>query len=271
MVGTDGSERRWELATTALVLTVVVFNEVWLPGRAVASSVAILLLFVPRIERQALPWLIIATALAFAYVGKWETTDNHEVLIIAVCGLAALVAGQSERAVLFATGARSLVASVFGLAVLAKLVSPDFRSGTFGEVWPAIDLELVDMAERVGAIDANARFVNAEALDSLQTQDAATFVPVEPWFANGFTLWTLVIEVAVLVGFAVRRSHRVAIVGDVALLAFLLTTYAIVPVLAFAAILATLGLAQARHAPVAALYVGALAVVPLQEGIARFV
>ena len=130
---------------------------------------------------------------------------------------------------------------------------------------------LADLAVRVGALDPGDRTVNGEASDLLVTQERAPFVPVAGWFAALFTWWTVIVELVIAVCFALPRRSRLAIVGDLALLLFLATTYTVVPVLGFAAILGTLGLAQSRHHWISALYVLGLVGLPLQEAVARLI
>ena len=271
VVGQPAAPRRWDIVVLGLAITVLAFDSVWWPGRALASSVCILILLAPRVADWSTTWAVIGGALTVAYVGDWASTDNHHLLIITAVLLAALTARESERAELFGRGARYLIATAFTLAIVAKFSSADFRSGEFGELWPATDGRLADLAVRVGALDPGDRTVNGEASDLLVTQERAPFVPVAGWFAALFTWWTVIVELVIAVCFALPRRSRLAIVGDLALLLFLATTYTVVPVLGFAAILGTLGLAQSRHHWISALYVLGLVGLPLQEAVARLI
>jgi hypothetical protein len=271
VVGRPASERRWDICVVALAITVLAFDSVWWPGRALAGSMAILVLLAPGVSRLVSPWAAVGLALTIAYIGRWAETDNHHLLIIAAVLLVALVARQPDRAELLARGARSLVAMAFGLALVAKFSSADFLNGEFGELWPATDRRLADLAERVGALEPGDLSANERSTELLVSQDRAPYVPVAGWFATIFTWWTVVIELVVTLGFAVGRRRKLAVVGDLALLTFLATTYSVVPVLGFAAILGTLGLAQSRHRPISAFYVLGLVAIPLQDAVAKVI
>ena len=82
VAGRPASSRRWDISVLALALTVLAFDNVWWPGRALASSVCMLILLAPSLSRLASPWVVSACALTAAYIGDWSDTDNHHLMII---------------------------------------------------------------------------------------------------------------------------------------------------------------------------------------------
>lgn len=132
------------------------------------------------------------------------------------------------------------------------------------------DSRFSEIATLVGGISSEDLEANREALTTLDQPDGP-LLPVElrsserlDLAASALTWWTLAIEGAVAVTFLVPW-RRLARYRDVALIAFVLTTYAVAPVVGFGWVLVCLGLAQRersrRFLPLA--YVGAFLAVQI--------
>ncbi len=262
---------RWTTASAALLLVIIGFSDAWWPLRSVAVALSLLGLLVPETRDRSWLWFGITAALGGAYLFEWWATDNHHLVILLACMLAGLAVGTADTESNFAMGARLLVAATFGAAIIAKLLSGDFTSGVFGELFFVFDHRLGDLAVRAGALDAADRVANDAALRDLEVNNVINLQSVDGWFAAGFTIWTIAIELLIVVGFLIPRSRRFALVGDVALLVFIATTYTVVPVVGFAGVLSTLGLAQAETTWTKRLFLIALVAIPLQSAASRLI
>ncbi len=262
------SDDVWLVASGSLLVVVLAFNDQWWPTQAIASMLALLGLLVPSTRNQSSLWFSMSAVLAAGFVLEWWTTDNHHLLIIATLLLFGICARSRDKVDRLSSGAAALVAVAFAAALIAKAMSPDFRSGVFASYVPTLDPRLGDLAVRVGATSRETLVTNQSALDSLATTETVGLTPVSDWFAIVMLVWTVGLELLVAVGFAVRH-RRLRQVGNIALLTFIVTTYSVVPVVGFAGVLSVLGFAQAESRLLKALYVAAFVSIPLQDAIAR--
>jgi hypothetical protein len=204
---------------------------------------------VPSTRGSARLWLALAATLgAAAWADRWRV-DNHQFLIAYWCLTLGLAASSADPARVRRNGARLLVGAVFLLATAWKLVSPDFVDGSFMRYTLLTDTRFGEVAELVGGVGERDLEANREALGALDEPDGA-LDPVRlrstgrlDAAAQVLTWWTLAIEGAVAVVFLVPwrllARHR-----DLALIAFVVTTYAVAPVIGFGWVLVCLGLAQ---------------------------
>ena len=260
---------RRHLSVASMLIVVALFNDVWWPIQAIATAGAVAGLLFPNIADRREPWFALTGLLAAAFVLEWWATDNHHWLIILTCLLFGIAVGDSDRETILADGARWLIAATFGAAVLAKLVSPDYLSGDFGQFTFLFDSRLEDLATRSGALSESAAAANRVAIEGLQNADTATVTPVAGWLAGPFTAWALLIEVVIVAGYASPARWRLARLGDAGLLAFIASTYSVVPVTGFAGALCVLGFAQAKSRLVSWLFLAAFIAIPVQQGFSR--
>ena len=238
-----------DAATQALLITVLLYPGGWWPALVIASAIAAFMLLRGDAQRWLPAWWSMLLLLIVGFVRSWWLTDNHHLVVIAAVLLWVCTNAGDEREER-AAGARLLIGVVFAAAVAAKVATGDFLGGTFGRVWPAYEYRLADIAIRLGAVGADQVAENLEIIDSLSTapepqETLDRFQSAPAWFALMFTVWTLAIEFAVAVGYLLGHRNRMLHLGHTALLIFCVTTYTIVPVQGFAAILLCLALASA--------------------------
>lgn len=214
------------------------------------SILSLAALILPPLRTRPLLWLIIACFLLAGVTIGWTHEDNHKYLIAywtLALACAASVPDSSRGLVL---AARWLIGLTFGFAVMAKLMSPDFLSGDFFHYSLLFDQRFSDKLVVFGALDnASRRFndVARQALMSptsqLQSVYFASNIVIRN-LASAMTVWTLLIEVLAAVAFLAPGRWRALRMRDSLLLLFIVSAYAIAPVLGFATVLATMGFVQ---------------------------
>jgi len=208
-------------------------------------------LLLPGLRRSSWFWLGLGAFLAAGYFREWYAIDNHKYLYVYWCLALALALRTGEPRGPLAVSARWLVAACFLFATLWKILSPDFLDGTFFHYALLTDLRLQWAGELFGGLSAEVSAANRRELETLVGYSAQVS-PVElrssPAVATaaGVMAWaTLAVEGLVALVFAAPERWRLARLRAPLLLAFVLSTYALAPVIGFGWILLILGLAQA--------------------------
>lgn len=244
---------RQTLMQQASLLTLAVIllygSSRWFVQVPVAILALAAIVFAP-LRTHAVLWLIIACFLLAGVSAGWTHEDNHKYLIAywtLALACAASVRDDSRGLVL---AARWLVGLTFGFAVVAKLMSPDFLSGDFFHYSLLYDTRFSDKLIAFRALDHETRHFNDVARQALvsptshlQSVQFATNTTIRN-LAMALTVWTLLIEVLVAVAFLMPVRWRLARVRDWLLLLFIVSAYAVAPVLGFATVLATMGFVQ---------------------------
>lgn len=195
-------------------------------------------------------WSALLAITAFGNAAQWYRIDNHKFLMTYWTAACALAAASTQPAEVLRHNARWLVMIGFGLACLWKLATPEFRSGDFLEFTLLTD-------ERVEGVAATlCKLPRADLADNRALLALASIAPQADLRAQlnagtfsalagkMMTTWTFAIEGAVAVAFLWRESRTAVHVRNALLLAFIVTTYPLLPVAGFAGILAILGLAS---------------------------
>lgn len=219
---------------------------------AVAAVATVVLLAQPRLLHHPGPWLAGALALAVWQVPRWYEFDNHVWLTTYWILAVGISLTTSRRDRTLAVNGRLLIGSTFALAAAWKLGSPEFRSGEFFHHALLLDDRFSFVTEHLGGLrpaesEANRHAARALAANPDQWVPLHTTGAVRATAAV-FTVWGALIEVAVAVLWLwPLRSRRWA--RHVALLAFMGTTYAVVPIGGFGCLLVAMALTQAGDAP----------------------
>jgi hypothetical protein len=223
----------------------------------VAVPVAILslaALVLPSLRTRSMLWLVISCFLLAGVSAGWTHEDNHKYLIAywaVALACAAAVPGGSRGLV---PAARWLICLTFAFAIVAKLRSPDFLSGDFFHYSLLFDSRFSSKLAAVGALDGASRQFNEVARQALLSPtsdlEAVKFTssPTIRALATALTVWTLAIEVLIAGAFLLPARWRIARVRDVLLLLFIVSAYAVAPVLGFATVLAAMGFVQCDRA-----------------------
>jgi hypothetical protein len=227
-------------------------------------------LAVPRALRWPPLWIALAACTAWRVASAWPLGDNHAYLLAYWCLAAALAltsALDPDRALL-ARNARLLIGLAFALAVLWKVLAPDYLDGRFFRVILLVDPRFEGFATLAGGMDAETLALRRDYL--LQHVDvpggAEGEAPPEPprfrALARAATHATLAIEAAVALAFLLPAAGALR---DLLLLSFCAVTYAAAPVEAFGMLILAMGLAQSdpRRLPLLLAYLATFALLVL--------
>lgn len=204
-----------------------------------------------RLCWNAAMWMV-AAALAAAFVLDDPTrVDNHAYLRVYWFVALALSATRGDPGRALAGSARGLIAGVFVMALLWKvLLSPDFLSGDYFRFTLMTDTRFSDFASLTAGLSPADQMANRGLLRSALGSDEFSgplgFIepPALARVAHAMTAWTLLIEAFIALSFLAPLRLRLSRLRDVALIAFGITTYAVATVEGFGWLLCCIGLAQ---------------------------
>ena len=260
----------------ALTLVTVALHTPGSPG-AFVVALAVVALLRPTLLTSAPYWGAIAGLRLVGHLpAEWHVIDNHQYLLTYLTIALALALRGPDPLRTLRVSARWLLVGAFTFATLWKLLSPDFLDGTFFAWTLQVDERFGQVTERLGETRVGPALEAGVALEtvtdplvrepSVVLPQGGDVLPVGRWAA----WWTLAIEAAVALAFAVPRRRWSRAVSTAVLLAFVATTYAIAPVIGFAWTLAVLGLAESpvERGGERAAYVVAFAFAPLLPSVA---
>jgi hypothetical protein len=183
--------------------------------------------------------------------------DNNKFLFVYWSLACALAAGadREEAAKLLAWNARLLVGLAFLFATLWKLRAGGYWDGSFLYLRMLTDDRFQNLAGFLGGISVREFYENRGLIEALKHFPAeglgvtlAHFPRLEIW-ARLISCWTLAIEALIAAAFLAPGEGRpFRRLRDLFLLAFIATTYGIVPVKGFAFVLNIMGFAQCERA-----------------------
>lgn len=217
-------------------------------------AVGVVALFIgftrPQLARSPWFWLVLGLVLALRTVPGWIGVENHIFLINYWCLAVGLALWSGRPLIGLADTGRLLVGLVFALAVLWKLVVPDYVTSGFFEFILLADQRFFGFTHLIGAVSEAETTANLDQLALLAEggTDAVTLVSsgrTAGW-AWIMTWWTIVVETAIAVTFLAPPTSRLGRWRHLTLLGFALSLYTLVPILGFATTLLTMGLASTR-------------------------
>ena len=205
-------------------------------------AVALVVFGSDRIARNGWFWIGVGMTAGLWNLYDWATIDNHIVLSgywYLAMGIA-LLSDDPERRM--AATARLLVGMVFVTAVIRKALNPEFVRGDFFVFTLLVDPRFEQAATIVGGVadTASNRAALGNLPDAIVLTSAAGIRPVALALTWGAFLLESAVGVFNLLPAAISRR-----VGQIALVAFIVVTYMIVPVVAFGAGLIVMGAASA--------------------------
>lgn len=275
--------RRWGHAVAAmdplvlllrctLVLVLVNANDDR-PLMVAVIVVCVVALPRPGLLRSPWLWAALSVAIGLRQLATWHHVDDHIIATTYWCGALALGLTATDPRRTLAASARLLVGTLFAFAAGWKLLSGEFIDGTFFRFELLLDDRFAHVARIVGGTTDARREANLAAVEALAATPSAGGVvalqegPRNVAVAQTFTAWGVLIETAVAVAFLVPLRRRWVALRTATLVAFAVTTYLIVPVGGFGALLLVLGSAQAESDRGRLAYVGGAAVLLLWAGI----
>jgi len=234
----------------SLVATCVLLSQ----DRGIGYSAIVLgiagLVYSPA-RRSGAFWLLMAALLAWSNVENWWIVDNHKYLInywVLAVGLSFWTASPAKT---IASNARMLIGLAMLLAVVQKLISGDYLDGTFFHFLLVQGHPRIRWLPEWLGMSSEAIEQNYAAMEEMfRRYDSATTVlqlrdtPGIYWGAQAITWWTQGIEILVAATFLAPARFALSKWRDVALLAFLFTTYAVAQVVLFGWVLTAMGMSQ---------------------------
>lgn len=206
----------------------------------------------PMMLRDWRLWIGIALVQGAIQVWWWEGIDDH--VIVGTYWALAIGLGlkTGDPARVTRSSARWMIGLIFLLAAGWKLLTPEFRDGDFFSLYLLADPRFSVTADLLGGVDAtdfewNRRHISN--LYSLDTEVIQTQLQVGASLrrlAWGMTWWGIVIESALAVAWLVPLPKRTRAIRHVLLLVFCVSTYGLVAITGFAAVLLVMGLANAE-------------------------
>lgn len=249
LAGLAAEDRIGLVTVMTMVLVLVSSGGAWyLRIPVVILGAAALVL--PPLRRSPELWLALALVLLAGYARDWFLTDNHKFLMAYWCLALALALRARDPAGALAVSSRWLLALCFVFATLWKLFSADFLDGTFFHYAFLTDTRLRGAAELLAGLPRGAGAENHRALESL-TAFSATVGDLELRSARSvavaarvLAIATVLVEGLVAVSFLAPNRSRLARLRPLLLVAFVVGTYALAPVVAFGWTLLILAIAQ---------------------------
>lgn len=252
--------------TTLLLLLHGIDHWRWtmLPEKLLAAA----MMFYPRLVRDRWAWLGMSLCLVVNNLWHWSSLVNHEYLYtywVLVCTIA--VGSRTPKHVL-RWNARWLIGLCFLFATLWKFLGGEYLDGSFLHLTFLLDQRLAMGAALFGGLDLATLAENRQIFETLQ---ATVVLEPQPLTTTSrmaiasviLSYWTILIEGLVATSFLLKTTHWLHQKRDWLLLGFVLTTYTVIPVLGFAALLMVMGLIQAKNTLVARIYLGLLIFMPL--------
>lgn len=253
--------------TTILLLLHGLDHWTWtmLPEKLLAMA----MLLRSSLLRQRWVWLAMGLFLIINNLWHWSRLVNHEYLYtywVLVCAIA--VWSRTPKQVL-SWNARWLIGLCFLFATLWKLLGGEYLDGSFLHLTFLLDSRLAMGAVLFGGLDLATLAENRQIFATMQTS-AAVLDPQQlattPRMAVASTIlsyWTILIEGLVAASFLLTVPRWLYRNRDWILIAFVVTTYAVIPVLGFGALLMVMGLIQTKNTFVARIYLGLLILMPI--------
>ena len=203
----------------------------------------------PELAVRPVTWWVMAVLWFAAVVLQQDRMEDHVWLF--TCWLVALAVSLSAGAEGFldnaAWHARVLIGVTFSVAVLWKLFFNQFVSGTALWTFLMTDNRFSPLARSLG-IPHSALHEGREQLAAVLAGTTATYQPPSDllWRVTVVAVLTVLLEAMVAVSFLSPDGSLVARLRVPSIVTFGLVTYSMVPVLGFAALLATLAMVTSR-------------------------
>jgi hypothetical protein len=243
--------------------------------RPAALALAALGSLLPGWWRSPWLWGALAALTGVRIVLDWPMADNHAYLLCWWCVAIAVslsgAAGDPER--VLALDARLLVGLVFAFATLWKLVlAPDFLDTRLMRITLITDMRLARVATSIAGLEPRELFALRDFVGRhVDGPPPAGEAPRQPArfrrIAAVATAWTVAVEAVVAIAFLSPVGWWISRWRDGCLLAFVLSTYPVVPVAGFGWLLLSQGFAQAAKPWARAAYVASFAGLIVARGL----
>lgn len=200
-------------------------------------------------------WYVAATLMGVGVYVNWPTADNHHYLFVYAC-LAlccSLSLPRAEQSDALALSSRWLIGLCMLFSVAWKVGNPAYLDGSFFHYTLLVDERFAHFTAWLGStplelLNQNRELRTALVAGHLQgTEPMSVQLASSPHIAllaQGLTWWTVGIEGLLAIAWLLPDRRGTALVRNVLLLVFALSTYSVAPVRGFGWMLMLLGLAQ---------------------------
>jgi hypothetical protein len=239
-----------ELSALTSLLMLVAYSDATSKLNTPLMSLAVAGLMFRYLRDRAEFRLLVSSILVVRHVTHWYGLDNHQWLLTYWFVACALCRMARDREVAIQLSARLLVGLCFLLAFAWKVATPEFRDGAFFEITLLTDSRFAGLAQVAADLPGSRIQAAGQSIRELLGPggqvEAVAFAPPPRLqvVSRLLTAWTLLIEGALALGFlwpgppALVRKGR-----HLLLLIFILTTYAVAPVIGFGWVLIAIALA----------------------------
>jgi hypothetical protein len=249
-------------ASLTLLLLLLYSPELWYVNIPL-SVIALGALILPTLRTAPLLWGLAALITGVGTYRTWYTADNHKYLLAYWCLALFVALITHDPQDTLRRSARSMIALVFGFAVVHKTLSGDYLNGSFFYYELLLDERFSVLAKHVAGVPNHFTELNEAARRALISFDSTlTVVPLRGTrqaaaLGAVMTWWNYGLELLIVMAFLAPSSTWLSRSRDVWLLLFLFTTYVFAPVIGFGWVLAIMGIAQtdSRRAGIPGLYV----------------
>lgn len=238
---------------TLLMVTLSLQETFWYIKLGVVVLSVIALVARPLVYNPLL-WFGLVGVFALAFAKSWYGMNNHDFLKVYWClaiGVSLMAADPTKA---LRTNARLLIGLCFLFAFFWKAVSADYVSGEFFNYFLLQDTRFDLFARHLGGLgstDLMTGQVERRFYTLFGNPESAVALPLAPqvrWIASFMTWWTLAIEAAVAAAFLWPMGQGLSKWRDAILVAFILSTYFIAPILYFAWLLVAMAVVQCDRA-----------------------
>jgi hypothetical protein len=222
----------------------------WFPMALVMLGFVVVTTVSPALGHHGSTWMFIAGIWTTAVVIRRSEMEDHVYLYVAwLIAISVSLLTPSRFIDEVAQHGRYLIAVVFGFATFWKLVSGSFLTGTSLWATALLDSRMRPLMQLIG--------ISPESLDAARPDvtavgrgDSASYaIDVSSGSSIGLVavaIGTVVLEAAIAITHAVPDANRLARWRAPLVIGFGIVTYAVVPVLPFALLLALIGATIAR-------------------------
>ena len=210
----------------------------------------------PRLRKNPLLWLAALVLLSVAGMSSWYKIDNHQYLLIYWClsVFLMLLTDVKDRTHCIERSSSILIALVMLLACAQKLRTPSYTDGSFFEYTLLFDQRFVSIAWLIGGVTPfdleENRLLQQQMANSYLSGSLINSVNIYPtdqirWLSVGITWFAVLFEGAIGILFLFPNpSNRLHFLRACLLIIFIITTYAIAPVIGFGQLIITMALAS---------------------------
>ncbi|MGH9840893.1 MAG: hypothetical protein ACREEM_19130 [Blastocatellia bacterium] len=245
----DRFERHEQACLLTLPLLLLYIDEYWYVNVPVVGLALAGIIF-PNVRISPLYWFTLTCFAGAAVYYNWLEVDNHKYLLVYWCLAIFCALSHPKAADCLAISARYLIALTFSLAAFWKLWSPDFLNGNFFHFEFLFDSRFEGKLKALGLADPKMLELNEIARRALTNYDSSlsdvqlVLDASLQRAAVSVSWWALVMEAAIALAFLIPVRWRISGIRHVLLLAFVISTYAIAPVIGFGWLLIIMGFVQ---------------------------